>query len=439
MPRTSPLYRAGIFLARGLVPAAGTFAPKLKLGHAGRRTALDLMQAWGAASRDPDRPLLWLHAPSVGEGLQARAVLLELRSRHPDWQYAYTFFSPSAEALASTMPVDVSAYLPYDVRADVTAALRALRPNALIFTKLDLWPELACRARAEGCKVVLVAGTVRSGSSRLKWPARALLAPGYRALNAAGAVARKDALRLSALGVPPERVSVTGDPRYDSVMERVRQTDSDDPLLELAEGGPLLVAGSTWPDDEAVLLPAFRRIRQEFPDARLIVAPHEPSQQHLAGVERSAAKLDLPEPVRLGEDRGPAPILLIDRLGVLATIYGAGHMAFVGGSMGSIGIHSVIEPAAWGIPVAFGPSWDYSRDAGELLRAGGASALGTEDPVTDLVAVWRAWLLNDETRRAMGERALRVVQDGVGAAERSAQLIDRVLLDDSAFDGDGSG
>jgi 3-deoxy-D-manno-octulosonic-acid transferase len=439
MPRTTLVYRTGLLLARGLVPAAGIFAPKIKLGHLGRTSALDRLRSWGESSRDPNRPLVWLHAPSVGEGLQARAVLLELRARHPDWQYAFTFFSPSAEALASSLPVDVSAYLPYDTPSDVGVALGVLRPDALVFTKLDLWPELACRARAAGCKVMLVAGTVRPGSSRLNWPARALLAPGYKALTAVGAVAREDALRLSAIGVSPERISVTGDPRYDSVMERVHQTPPDDPLLGMAAGGPLLVAGSTWPDDEAVLLAAFKRIHEEFPDARLIVAPHEPSQEHLAGVELAAGKLGLPHPVRLSVAHDPAPLLIVDRLGALASIYGAGQMAFVGGSMGSIGIHSVIEPAAWGIPVLFGPSWNYSRDAGELLEAGAATALGDKNPVDDLVAVWRSWLMDDETRRAMGERALRVVQDGVGAAERSADLIDRVLVDDSSFDGDGAG
>lgn len=434
MARTSNWYRAGLQAARHLVPLATPLSPKLKLGHVGRLEAVRLLQSWAEAARDTSRPLVWFHASSVGEGLQAGVVLEAFKRRHPDWQYAYTHFSPSAAEFAKSLPVDIATYLPYDVTADVEAALQALQPSAVVFTKLDLWAELACRASERGCGVMLVAGTVRSGSSRMRWPARTLLRSGYQAVTLAGAIADEDALRLARLGVPRAHIQVTGDPRYDSVARRVANVAPDDPLLQLGAGGPAMIAGSTWPEDERMLLRAFLRVRHQRPDALLIVVPHEPHEEHLTRLERTAKELGV-SVSRSSSLRDDFQVLLIDRVGILQTLYGAGRMAYVGGATGSQGIHSVVEPAAWGIPVAFGPKWDYSRDAGLLLDAGGAKALGRKDPVGDMAAIWLDWLENEETRRAHGSEARRVFAGGLGAAERTAALIAGELLDHGPLDG----
>ncbi|HJS46707.1 MAG TPA: glycosyltransferase N-terminal domain-containing protein, partial [Gemmatimonadales bacterium] len=359
--RPSPLYRAAVRLARGVMPLAGALSPKARHGHAMREGAAARLAAWAADSRDPARPLLWLHAPSVGEGLQAEPVLRRLRARHPDWQYAWTFFSPSAERFAQRVGADVADYLPYDSRSNVSGVLDALRPDAVVFSKLDLWPELAAGAAARGVRVGLLAATVRPGSRRLRWPARDLLRPGYLAVAGAAAVAEEDAERLSRLGVPRPRIVVVGDTRYDSVLERVAVVDPRDPLLGHAAGGPALVAGSTWPEDEAALLRAFTLVRAAQPAARLILVPHEPTPEHLEGVDRAAARLGIPLPQRLSAAEGPAPFLLVDRTGVLAALYGAGELAYVGGGFGRAGLHSVLEPAAWGRPVLVGPRWRESR------------------------------------------------------------------------------
>lgn len=418
-------------MAHGLLPAAGLVSPKLRAGYAAREGVLQRLAIWSAGSRDPTRPLLWLHAPSVGEGRQAESVLVRLRRRHPEWQVAYTHFSASAEGLARRLGADVADYLPYDLPHAADAALRALSPAALVFTKLDLWPELATRAARQGVPVGLIAGTVRPGSGRLRWPARALLAPGYAALDGAAAIADEDAERLIRLGVPRDRIRVLGDPRFDSVMDRVQAVPPGDPLLRLGQGAPTMVAGSTWPGDEEVLLQAFARIRIHRGDARLVIVPHEPTASHLAAVERAAAGLGLPVPVRLSAADAPAPLLLVDRTGALATLYGAGSMAYVGGGFHRAGLHSVLEPAAWGRPVVFGPRWTESRDAALLLTAGGADALpgfgGADKPPEALARLWEDWIVNEPHRSAQGRRARRVVEDGLGAAEATARFVEEMV------------
>jgi len=429
MLATSPLYRAVAHTGVALVPAIGLASEKVARSHRGRLGAVERFAAWGRQHRDHARPLIWLHAPSVGEGLQAESVLKVLRHRHPDWQFAYTWFSPSAEAFGRRLPVDVADYLPYDLRGAADAVIGALRPSALVFSKLDLWPELATRAAGRGVKVVMVAATVAPGSGRLRWPVRTLLQPGYACLGAAGAISADDAGRLARLGVPVPRVRVTGDPRFDSVLHKVAAVSRTDPLLRFGGRGTL-VAGSTWPGDEEVVLDAFARLHVHRPDARLILVPHEPTEAHLVPIERRAAALGLPAPVRLGKAAGPTPFLLVDRVGVLAALYGAGGMAYVGGGFGRAGLHSVLEPAAWGIPVAFGPRWQRSRDAGLLLEGGGGEALaafGVEEAGEALHTLWHEWLRNEPRRSTQGQAARAVVESGRGAALASAALVEEAL------------
>ncbi|HET7468756.1 MAG TPA: glycosyltransferase N-terminal domain-containing protein [Gemmatimonadales bacterium] len=429
MPPTSWSYRAALRLGAALVPIVGLVDTKVGEGHRRRRQAAERLAWWASSGRNYDRPLVWFHAASVGEGRQAESVLEQLRQQVPACQIAYTHFSPSAEPLARRLRVDVVDYLPYDTPAAADRVLDALAPDLLVFAKLDLWPELASRAEARGTGVALVAATVSPGSSRLRWPARELLRPGYAAVRVAGAISDADAERLASLGVPRSRIRVTGDPRFDSVAARVAAVEPGDPLLAFGAGGATLVAGSTWPADEQVLLEAFARILERHPTARLIVVPHEPTPDHLTALDRRAVALRLPGPVRLSAAEGAVPLLVVDRVGALATLYGAGTMAYVGGGFGRAGLHSVLEPAAWAVPVCFGPRWGESRDAGLLLEVGGGTALPVGNPaaVTALVEIWERWLTDEDQRGAQGRRAAAVVANGQGAARRSAEMLAELI------------
>ncbi|HET6778929.1 MAG TPA: glycosyltransferase N-terminal domain-containing protein [Gemmatimonadales bacterium] len=425
MPSTSLTYRTALRLAASLAPAAGLLSPRLRQGIEARRDAGARLLAWARSHRDQGRPLAWFHAASAGEGLQAEAVLRELRRRSPSCQMVYTHFSPSAAGLAARIAADVADYLPYDTASNVDQLLDALKPDLLVFAKLDLWPELSTRASTHGADVAIVAGTVSPGSSRLRWPARMILQPGYRVVAAAAAVSPEDAARLVTLGVDPERIRVLGDPRFDSVVEKVAGMRAQDPLLRFGRGAPTLVAGSTWPEDEEVLLRAYAGIRSVYPSARLILVPHEPAEHHLKRIERAAVGAGVPPPVRLSAAVDATALLLIDRLGVLAGLYGAGTMAYVGGGFGRAGLHSVLEPAAWSLPVTFGPRWTNSRDAALLLDGGGGTALppGTKAAITALEKLWSDWIRDDAGRMEQGRNARQVVERGRGASESSAEML----------------
>jgi 3-deoxy-D-manno-octulosonic-acid transferase len=409
-------------LGAALAPATGG---KVARSLHARRSIRARYAAWGASHRNRSRPLLWIHAPSVGEGLQAKPVIALLQARNPALQIAYTFFSPSAEKFAMDIGADFTDYLPFDTLGDAAAILDALQPTAIVFSKLDVWPTLAAAAAARNVPMGMISATLAAESGRSSWLASMLLGDAYGALDAVGTIDERDGARLAALGVHRDRITVTGDTRYDQVWARAQCADRSSALLSpFDDSRTTLVAGSTWPADEAVLLDAWRTVRSRIPGARLIIAPHEPTASHLESIERFASShaLKIAHLETAGE--GDAEIVLVDRVGVLGDLYSVASVAYVGGGFHSAGLHSVLEPAAFGSPVLFGPRHAASRDAGLLLAAGGGFSAHSSDEL----AVRLLELLTDsEARAAAGSRARAVVEQGLGAADESAALVERLL------------
>jgi 3-deoxy-D-manno-octulosonic-acid transferase len=358
----------------------------------------------------------------VGEGLQAQPVIDLLRTRRPDVQIAYTFYSPSAEQFATTLQADFSDYLPFDTVEHANGVLSALRPSALVFSKLDIWPALTESAAAAGVPVGVISATLPKSSRRRGVLARAFLADAYRLLDRVGAIDEGDAERLREQGVRDDRVGVTGDTRFDQVWARAQRTS---PLISrLRSSRPTLVAGSTWPSDEKHLLDSWIRIRDKIPDARLVIAPHETTEGHLRSIERWAGSHRLTLARVDATEAHDADVILVDRHGVLGDLYALADTAYVGGGFHSAGLHSVLEPAAFGAPVLFGPNNKKSREAAKLVEAGGGAVV---TGVPDLTIRLGYWLGSVTARDAAGAAAHAVVHQGLGAAERSFELVTALL------------
>ncbi|HEU4561484.1 MAG TPA: glycosyltransferase N-terminal domain-containing protein [Longimicrobium sp.] len=421
------IYGLGVAALRPALPLLARGEGKLARGVRGRRGVLERMEAWAREHRDPARPLAWFHAPSVGEGHQARAVIEAFRARRPDAQIVYTFFSPSAERFAATVPADFADYLPLDAAADVRRALDALRPHVIAFSKYDVWPVLTREAVKRGVRLLLLSATLPASSGRLRGPSRALLAAAYGRLDAVGAISADDAERFGRLGVAEERRSVMGDARFDQVWHRAEAVDRASALLSPFAGceEPTLVAGSTWPADEDHLLRAVASLSGKDRGMRLVLVPHEPTPEHLRRAEQRMSALCLGWK-RLG-DLHPDdvdPVVLVDRVGVLGELYALADLAYVGGGFGSAGIHSVLEPAAFGVPVLFGPRHANAREAGELVAAGGAFEVTSAE---ELERVLGGLLDVYEVRTRAGGKAREYVRARLGADERGAEMVERAL------------
>ncbi len=430
MSATLAAYKLVLSLARAVSPLAGSGPSKLAQGLVGRRAAPDTLIHWGTAQRDSERRTVWFHAPSVGEALQARAVIEELRVREPGVQIAFTHFSPSAERLARQMPVDVAAYLPWDLPGPIRHVLDAISPDLIVFTKTEVWPVLVKEAGRRGLAVALVAGTVAESSSRLRPAARALLAESWRALGSVCAIADEDAARLHSLGVPKSVLQVTGDPGIDSAAQRLAAADPAARFVApfFADPRPTLVAGSTWPSDDEVLLPALDVVRKQVPDLRLILVPHEPDPGHTKVLRRrltdggwSAATLS---EVERTASVHTVDAIVVDRVGVLADLYTVGRVAYVGGGFHGAGLHSVLEPAAARLPVLFGPRHQSVRAATDLLEADAARSVQGRDTLAEALLTW---LTDDGAHDYAARRAFGYVQRHMGAAGRTADVLSELL------------
>lgn len=425
MRSTEWIYDAAV---RAAVPALRLAAPlneRLRRGIQGRRASLSSLQRWAEAERVSARPLLWLHAPSVGEALMAQAILARVRAVRPALQSIFTYFSPSAERIAPRVGADWHGYLPWDRTADVRAALAAAQPRCIAFVRTEIWPALVREAAAQQCAVVMVNGVLAPDSSRLGRGARLLLGQAYRRLDAVGVVSAEDAACFALLGIDRAKVQVTGDARFDQVWERIQGIDRTRLLLRpfRTHGGPWLVCGSTWPADEEVLIAALKPPRPWT----AVLAPHDPTPGQVERLEQRLTAAGL-QHMRLPAEAAAAAVtipsdvaaIIVDRVGVLADLYAIADVAYVGGGFGSAGLHSVVEPAALAVPVVYGPRHGNAREAERLRQAGGGFVIGDD---ARLAATLSRLFGDPDARAHAGAAARRFVERDRGGAEASAQLI----------------
>jgi 3-deoxy-D-manno-octulosonic-acid transferase len=244
----------------------------------------------------------------------------------------------------------------------------------------------AAQRRVRTC---LVNAVLARRSSRLSGTGKWLLQSAYQRLDAVGAVARDHAERFTQLGVRETRIHVTGDARFDQVAARVDALDREHPLLKRLTDDKVttVVAGSTWPSDEEEVVPALAAARKGKA-MRIIIAPHEPDFAHLRGLEQRLTSAGMLH-ARLSDvenNTNPLPeVIIVDRIGVLADLYAIAKVAYIGGGFHDAGLHSVVEPAALGVPVVFGPRHGNAREADELAGSGGGFVASDGASVATLI------------------------------------------------------
>ncbi len=407
---------------------AANFSPKLATGLAGRR---DLMPRLIAAA-DAVRHGVWFHVTSVGEYEQARPIIEAVKARWPEVPVMVTHFSPSGYTFAMKRPcADLHDYLPLDHPADMEQLMRAWQPRLLVFVKFDCWPNQVLAADRAGVPIVLLAGSLQPNSARLKPAAQPLYRDVFDRFAHLGVCTEEDRARfVSGLGITAP-VSVTGDTRVEQVIVRYEAARAGETCARLRQlGGRLFVMGSTWPPDEKLWLPVLGKLLAEFPDLRVVLTPHEPEPARLASLESALEAQGithqrlsaLMNEAAVAPDH-PARVILTDSIGVLAEIYRAGHLAYVGGSF-TTGVHNTMEPAVARMPVLFGPVIQNAEEAAVLVRRGAGFVL--EKPAAALACA-RALLGTAGELERLGDIARQVVLDQRGATQRSLAAIESYL------------
>jgi 3-deoxy-D-manno-octulosonic-acid transferase len=415
------IYGALLPLLRRLLELAASFSAGAEELLAPRR---GLLERWRKAELGDNR--IWVHVSSVGELEQARPVMEILGSQ--GYSVVLSFFSPSVPRLVKDWSfVRHADFLPLDFPEEMAELVRIISPRMLVLNRYDLWPNHLQAVRQAGIPVVMVnASTPPQGwfGALSLWIRRSLFqgVDAWTFVDAAAAAGWEPYVLSRVKGL------VTGDPRVDRALGRVERALGEGrsrERLSLWRRRPFcLVAGSTWPEDEEILLGAWKRL--DLPRSLMIV-PHEPEEAHLRKLEAKLGSMGLSH-LRFSrlESETDADVLVVDGRGMLAELYGTGQLAYVGGGFGRQ-IHSVIEPVAHGLPVAIGPCFNRSPEAITLVATGSIFAI-PERKGSELLARWIREMAHPGEARARAEEPLRIfLQIHKGAGRRVADFLDGLL------------
>ena len=381
---------------------------------------------WGRLpERDGLRPCLWLHAVSVGEVLQLRPLMKLLTVQRPDWEFVITTTTRTGLDVARKEYAEHTVcYCPLDFSWAVRNAISRLKPSAIVLVELELWPNLVLTASRLGIPLALINGRVSEKSFRGYCRIRPLVARLLRCFDLLAVQNSEYADRLWALGAPSELLHLTGSIKFDGV--QVDRSNSKTAELRqffgLRSDEKIFIAGSTQAPEESFALDTWQSLRSEFPNLRLILVPrHKERFEEVAALvtSRGLTLQRRSNPVRTVGD-----VLLLDTLGELGACWGLADIAFVGGSLTQRGGQNMLEPAAYGAAVLFGPNtWNFRDIVEQLLARGAARVVRT---ATELTAIVREFLQDSGAANELGRRASAFVETQQGAASRTVELLLRL-------------
>lgn len=350
---------------------------------------------------------VWFHAASLGEFEQGRPLMERLRREHPEKRILLTFFSPSGyEVRKDYAGADLVCYLPFDTPLNARRFIRLVQPEKAFFIKYEFWHHYIDELHRAGVPVYSVSSIFRNDQIFFRPYGR-----GYaRVLHHFNHFfVQNEASRrlLNSLGVT--QVSVTGDTRFDRVIDIRNQAKSLPLAAALTGDSRTIVAGSTWPPDEEILIPYFNR----HPELKLIIAPHEVNEEHLRSIEQRLKRPALRYSQATPESSAQADCLIIDGYGLLSSLYRYATLAYVGGGFG-VGIHNVPEAAVYGVPVFFGPNNQRFREARDLINEGGSFEVTSAD---DFQAQADRLLADERALAKSGQAAGDYIRRNSGATE----------------------
>ncbi len=374
--------------------------------------------------RNIQRPLIWFHVVSAGEYLQAEPVIE--RCLEKGFDCAVTLSSISGYKWAKRSPLSdndqliVIDYLPFDFPFNIRRILAIFQPSVIVYTKFDLWPNLIWIAHQQGIPQYLISATLQPRSLRLtSAPARSFYGSIYACLDGILTVSREDEQRFRMTNPDHPDIQVVGDTRFDSVLNRKNRLPQPK-LPSYVKEKFIIIIGSNWPPDEDCIFPALAEALQKFPDLLLIIAPHEPTEEHLRNSETFFKDFKIARFTQLEEKPQEQPrIILNDTIGVLASMYHIGKLAYVGGGF-TTGVHNVMEPCVMGMPVIFGPIHYNSPEAVDLLQKGFAFTVKEQKEFHQILFQ----LLQDrESCVTLGKKAAQTIEAQCGAAQQCFQMI----------------
>ena len=412
LPALHFLYNLAIRSAEKLLPLAGRYSDKLRIFNDGRKGLFERL----ASEISPTDKTIWFHAASLGEYEQAVPVIKEVRKIFPSHKVVLSFFSPSGyEVKKNSSLADVVTYLPLDTKENASKFLDLVHPDWTLFVKYEFWPNFLEELKKRKNRSLLISGAFREDQVFFKtygkWMRKYLEAFEYFFLQN-----EKSKKLLHQIGFGNSAVS--GDTRFDRVSAQPEQDNQLDFIEEFLGDKLCIVAGSTWPEDEELLTDYINSNQEEV---RFIIAPHAIKPEKIRQLQ---GKLNVNTVLYSEKDKsrlGDSEVFIIDTVGLLSRIYSYADIAYVGGAAGDTGLHNILEPAAFGVPVIIGKNYSKFPEAEELKNAGGLISVQNNFEAAEVL---ESLVKNDKERDKMGLISATYIRKNKGAT----QMISEYLL-----------
>lgn len=409
------LYNISISILSAILPVVALFNSKVRRFTEGRKHTIGLLQE----KIRPGDKVLWFHCASLGEFEQGRPVLEHMASEHPGHKIVLSFFSPSGFEIQKNYPgADAVVYLPLDRKKKVREFLDALHPVLAVFVKYEFWPNLLNEVRKREIPAVLISGIFRQEQIFFK-PYGSSMRGVLKGFSRFFVQNQESMTLLNGIGI--ENVTVSGDTRFDRVYEILQQDNHLDFLDDFTSGKKVIVAGSTWPSDEQLLLQHINK--SDCGDCVYIIAPHQMDAERMRrlanGIDKKCLLYSQGKPSR------ETDVLIVDTIGLLTRIYSYATIAMVGGGFDKEGVHNVLEPAVFGAPIIIGPVFDKYQEAVDLVDRKGclvASDAGEFDDLLDRL------VQDDLFREQTGEICADFIQENKGATEIITSYLDQSMM-----------
>jgi len=410
------LYNLIVQIADFLLKIVAFFSPKIKLFVDGRQLVFPILEQKIKAS---DKTI-WFHAASLGEYEQGLPVIEKVKAKYPNHKIVLTFFSPSGyEVRKNNSIADVTVYLPLDTKKNAKHFLSLVHPEMALFIKYEYWPNYLNELRKLGTPTFLVSGIFRKNQVFFKW-----YGGFYRkALNTfTYFFVQNESSKNLLLQLGKTNVAVSGDTRFDRVATILEKDNSLDFISQFKNDTLTIVVGSSWPKDETLLVDF---INQTSGKIKFIIAPHNIKAEQIQELKNSISKKTVLFSEKESENLADFDVFIIDTIGILTKIYSYADIAYVGGGFGNPGVHNILEPATFGVPIVIGPNFSHFAEATALVNMGGCVSVTNKN---ELYEAFFSLLGNDDIRHEKGHICNTFVQMNKGATNIIMKNISQTKL-----------
>ena len=401
----SKFYSLFVIIVSQLLKIVAFFSPKIKLFVDGRKIVFDTLSQKISKS---DKTI-WFHAASLGEYEQGLPVIEKIKTKYPNHKIVLTFFSPSGfEVRKNNSVADVTVYLPLDSKLNVKRFLDLVQPELVFFIKYEFWPNYLNELKSRKIKTYLISGIFREKQIFFKWYGtfykNCLFAFDYFFVQN-----ESSKNLLQKIGFT--NVKISGDTRFDRVTAILERNNNLPFIEEFKNKTTTIVIGSSWPKDENLLVNFINKTSENI---KFIIAPHNIKTEQIASLKSQIIKKTILFSEKKNKNLVDFDVFIIDTIGILTKIYSYADIAYVGGGFGNPGVHNILEPATFGIPIVIGPNFSHFAEAISLVHQQGCISISNEDELND---AFSNLISNEDIRHEKGHICATFVQMNKGATD----------------------